>query len=320
MVGPATTAQRRTRLLRLVYLSIAASIVTIALKFTAWALTGSVGLLSDAAESVVNLVAALFALLVVQWSTRPPDEEHTYGHEKADYLSAGVEGALILLAAATIGFTAIDRLIHPQAIESVGIGIAVALVATLVNLGVGRKLIGAGREYQSMTLEADGRHLLTDVWTSVGVVVAVAAVAITGWKPLDPLIALVVAANIVVTGARLVRRSTDGLLDRALTEEELARVDRALAAFASDEVQFHALRTRRAGSRAFVSTHVLVPGDWSVQRGHDLAERVEQALREALGHSTVFTHLEPLEDPASFADTGLDRWSDPHPADGEPSR
>lgn len=313
MNGPEAQSARRTRLLRLVYLSIAAAIVTIAMKFTAWALTGSVGLLSDAAESVVNLVAALFALVVVQWSTRPPDEEHAYGHEKADYLSAGVEGALILLAAVTIGVSAIDRLLHPQEIESVGIGLAVALAATVVNLGVGRKLIGAGREYSSVTLEADGKHLMTDVWTSVGVVIAVAAVALTGWEPLDPLIALAVAGNIVVTGVRLVHRSTDGLLDRALSDDELATVDRVLATFASEEVQFHALRTRRAGSRAFVSIHVLVPGHWTVQRGHDLAEQVEEALREALGHATVFTHLEPIEDPASFADTGLDRWSEPHP-------
>lgn len=303
--------------MRLVYLSIAASVVTIALKFTAWALTGSVGLLSDALESVVNLAAALFALVVVQWSTRPPDEEHAYGHEKADYLSAGVEGALILLAAVAIGFSAVDRLLNPAEIDSVGIGLAVAVVASLVNLGVGLKLIAAGREYSSLPLEADGKHLMTDVWTSVGVVIAVAAVALTGWEPLDPLIALVVAANIVVTGARLVRRSTDGLLDRALSDEELATVDRALATFSGEDVQFHALRTRRAGSRAFVSVHVLVPGHWSVQRGHDLAERIDEALRTELGHATIFTHLEPLEDPASFEDTGLDRWTDPHPAGGE---
>lgn len=306
-------ADRRTRLRRLVYLSIAAAIVTITLKFAAWAVTGSVGLLSDAAESVVNLVAALFALVVVQWSTRPPDEEHTYGHEKADYLSAGVEGALIILAAVTIGVTAIDRLMHPSEITDVGFGVAVAVVASLINLGVGRKLIGAGREYSSLTLEADGRHLLTDVWTSAGVVVAVVLVAVTGWKSLDPIVALAVAANIVVTGVSLMRRSTDGLLDRALSEEELAKVDAVLRSFASDEVQFHALRSRRAGSRAFVSTHVLVPGDWSVQRGHDLAEQIDLRLHEALGHATVFTHLEPLEDPASFEDTELDRWSEPHP-------
>jgi cation diffusion facilitator family transporter len=302
--------------MRLVYLSIAAAVVTIALKFAAWAVTGSVGLLSDAAESVVNLVAAVFALVVVQWSTRPPDEEHAYGHEKADYLSAGVEGALILLAAVTIGVSAIDRLMNPSGISDVGIGIAAAVVASLINLAVGRTLITAGREHSSIPLEADGRHLITDVWTSVGVVIGVVAVAITGWDVLDPLIALVVAANIVHTGVKLVRRSTDGLMDRALGDGERARVEAVLSRFAGPEVQFHALRTRRAGSRAFVSTHLLVPGDWSVQQGHDLAEEVELALLEALGHATVFTHLEPIEDPASFADTELDRYSEPHPERG----
>ncbi|MDO8210397.1 cation diffusion facilitator family transporter [Conexibacter sp. CPCC 206217] len=314
MSGPDTSAERRGRLLRLVYLSIAAALVTIAMKFGAWAVTGSVGLLSDAAESVVNLVAALFALVVVQWSTRPPDEEHTYGHEKADYLSAGVEGALILLAAVTIGVSAVDRLMNPSEISDVAVGVGIAIAASLVNLAVGQRLIRAGREYSSITLESDGRHLMTDVVTSCGVVVAVIAVAITGIDALDPLIALVVAGNILVTGVRLVRRSTDGLLDRALTVQELARIHAVLDSFASDEVQFHALRTRRAGSRAFVSTHVLVPGDWSVQRGHDLAEQVEAALHDTLGNVTVFTHLEPLEDPISFADTELDRWSEPHPA------
>jgi cation diffusion facilitator family transporter len=306
-------AARRTRLTRLVALSIAAAVLTIALKLTAWALTGSVGLLSDAAESVVNLVAALVALVVVRWATRPPDEDHAYGHEKADYLSAGLEGALILLAAVTIGWAAIDRLLHPEAIESVGVGLAVTVGASLINLVVGRLLIASGRRLGSIVLEADGRHLMTDVWTSAGVIAAVAAVALTGWETLDPLVALVVAANIVLTGAKLVRRSTDGLLDRALTARELEAVDAVLRRFACEEVQFHALRSRRAGSRAFVSTHVLVPGEWSVQRGHDLVERVERALREALGNATVFTHLEPLEDPSSFADTGLDR------TDGAPS-
>lgn len=315
MAASATPDARRSRLLRLVYLSIAAAVVTIALKLTAWALTGSVGLLSDAAESVVNLVAALVALVVVQWSTRPPDEEHAYGHEKADYISAGVEGALILLAAVTIGVTAIQRLLDPQPLDDVGLGLAVAGLAALVNLAVGLRLVRAGRALRSLTVEADGRHLLTDVWTSAGVVAGVAAVALTGWDRLDPLIALAVAVNIVVTGTRLVRGSADGLMDRALTDAERATIEEVLTRFRSPEVQFHALRSRRAGSRAFVSTHVLVPGDWTVQRGHDLAERVEEALRDALGHATVFTHLEPLEDPASFADTGLDRRPAPPPRD-----
>jgi cation diffusion facilitator family transporter len=306
-VAETATSARQARLIRLISLSIAAAVVTIALKTAAWALTGSVGLLSDAAESVVNLVAAIFALIVVQWAARPPDEEHAYGHEKADYLSAGVEGALILLAAITIGISAIDRLQHPEPISSAGVGLAVSIVASMVNLGVARALISAGREHRSLTLEADGRHLMTDVWTSVGVVAGIATVALTGWNTLDPLIALAVAANIIRTGVSLVRSSTSGLMDRALTDEELAAIQDVLRKYANGDVEFHALRTRRAGRRAFVSVHVLVPGTWSVKRGHDLVENVERDLRGVLGPATVFTHLEPREDPASFADTDLDR-------------
>lgn len=296
-------------MIRLVRLSVLAAIVTIALKTTAWAVTGSIGLLSDAAESVVNLVAALVALLVVHWSTQPPDEEHAYGHEKAGYLSAGLEGALILLAAITIGYGAIDRLVHPQELESVGVGLAVSGVAAAINLVMARALISAGREYTSITLEADGRHLLTDVWTSVGVAVGVVLVVVTGWERMDPVIALLVAVNIIVTGVQLIRRSTGGLMDRALEPEELASVEAVLDRHRGSDVAFHALRTRRAGPRAFVSVHVLVPGGWSVQQGHDLIERIEADLRCAVpgGATTIFTHLEPIEDPVSFADRGLDR-------------
>jgi cation diffusion facilitator family transporter len=301
------SAARQARLIRLVWLSVAAALITIALKTAAWAVTGSVGLLSDAAESVVNLVAALFALIVVQWSARPPDEEHAYGHEKADYLSAGVEGGLILLAAGTIAFSAVERLTNPQALSDVGLGLGASVVASAVNLAVARVLITAGQEHRSLPLEADGRHLMTDVWTSIGVVFGVAAVAITGWERLDPIIALLVAGNIVATGVSLVRRSTGGLMDRALSADELASIHEVLDFYAAEGVQFHALRTRRAGRRAFVSVHVLVPGNWTVKRGHDLVEQVEYDLRKVLEHATTFTHLEPLEDPASFADTGHDR-------------
>jgi len=292
---------------RLLWLSVAAAVATIALKTLAWALTGSVGLLSDAAESVVNLVAAVFALVIVHWAARPADEDHPYGHEKADYLSAGVEGSLILLAAVTIAYSATRRLLDPQPLSDVGLGLLVSVVASAINLAVARRLMAAGREHRSLVLEADGRHLMTDVWTSVGVVAGVALVAITGWERLDPIIALLVAANIVVTGASLVRRFTGGLMDRALPPNERAAIEAVLEGYAGQGVQFHALRTRGAGRRAFVSVHVLVPGEWSVQRGHDLVERVERDLRAALPHATVFTHLEPLEDPASFADTELDR-------------
>lgn len=304
---PTNQSDRQRRLVRMVNLSIAAACATIVLKLAAWLLTGSVGLLSDAAESVVNLVAALVAFVVVRWAAQPPDEEHAYGHEKADYLSAGVEGGLILIAAVTITASAVDRLIDPQAIESVGLGLAVSLAATAINFSIARLLIVAGREENSATVLADGKHLMTDVWTSIGVVVAVGAVAVTGWERLDPVIALVVAANIVVTGVHLVRNSLGGLMDRALAPEELESIEAVLRHHRSGQVDFHALRTRRAGQRAFVSVHVLVPGAWSVQQGHDLIERIEGELRGALKMTTVFTHLEPIEDPASFRDTQLDR-------------
>ncbi|MDA0166869.1 cation diffusion facilitator family transporter [Solirubrobacter ginsenosidimutans] len=296
-----------TRLFRLLWLSIAAAVATISLKTVAWLLTGSVGLLSDAAESVVNLVAAVVAMLALRVALKPADEEHAYGHAKAEYFAAGVEGALIVVAALTIAATAVTRLFDPQPIDSVGIGVAVSTVASLINLGVGYLLLTTGRRERSIVLEADGKHLMTDVWTSAGVIAGVIAVAITGWDVLDPLIALAVAANIVVTGSGLVRRSAGGLMDRGLDAPDLAAIHEALAPFEHDGVRFHALRTRQAGSRAFVSLHVLVPGAWTVQEGHDVVEDVEAALRTSLPQATVFTHLEPAEDPRSFADTTLDR-------------
>jgi len=303
------------RLRRLLWLSIGAAIVTIALKTTAWLLTGSIGLLSDAAESLVNLVAAVVAMLALRWSAKPADEDHAYGHAKVEYFSAGVEGALISVAAVSIAVAAVMRLLDPQEIEMIGAGVAVAAAAGAVNLGVGLALVRAGRESRSVTVEANGRHLLTDVTTSVGVIAAVIAVAITGWDRLDPIIALVVAANIVATGVELLRRSFGGLMDRALCDEDLAEVAAVLDEFRAEGIGFHALRTRESGSRRFVSTHILVPGRWSVQEGHDLAERVEHAIRERLPQTTVFTHIEPAEDPRSFDDTTLDRV-EPDPGAG----
>jgi cation diffusion facilitator family transporter len=288
-------------------LSVATGIATIALKTLAWKLTGSTGLLSDAIESLVNLAAALIALVVVRWATLPPDDEHMYGHEKAEYFSAGVEGGLIMVAAISIGWVAIGRLLHPVPLEDVGIGLAVSAVASLINLVVGITLVRAGRRHRSITVEADGRHLLTDVWTSVGVIAGVAVVALTGWERLDPLIALAVAANIVVTGIRLVRRSSGGLMDHALAPAEQSALDAALEPYRSEGAVFHAIRNRQSGRRSFVSMHVLVPGRWTVQQGHDLLERVEADVRAALPYTTVFTHIEPVEDPASFDDTTLDR-------------
>jgi cation diffusion facilitator family transporter len=295
------------RLFRLLWLSIAAALATISLKTVAWLLTGSVGLLSDAAESVVNLVAAVVAMLALRWALKPADEEHAYGHAKAEYFAAGVEGSLIVVAALTIAATGVTRLLDPQPIEQAGVGVAVSALASLINLGVGYLLLTTGRRERSIVLEADGKHLMTDVWTSVGVIAGVIAVSLTGWDRLDPIIALAVAANIVATGGGLVRRSVGGLMDRGLEAPELAKIHEALEPFERDGVSFHALRTRQAGSRAFVSLHVLVPGAWTVQQGHDVVEDVEAELRKRLPHATVFTHLEPAEDPRSFADTALDR-------------
>lgn len=311
-IGQSSPPARRRRLIRVICVSIAVAILTIGMKFTAWLLTGSVGLLSDAAESVVNLVAAGVALIVILWSTRPADEDHSYGHEKADYLSAGFEGALILIAAATIAYAAVDRLIHPAELSAVGIGLAVSATASVVNLLAARLLIKTGKEESSLVLVADGRHLMTDVITSIGVILGVGLVWLTGWERLDPIIALIVAANIVRTGVGLVSDSMSGLMDKALPDTELTKVSDVLDRFEGQGINFHALRTRQAGRRTFISVHVLVPGEWSVKQGHDLLEQVEQDLREPFEQATVFTHLEPIEDPVSFQDTELDRTSDPH--------
>lgn len=294
-------------LTRFAWLSIAAAVVTIALKIVAWAITGSVGLLSDAAESLVNLLGGCLALAMLTVAARPADEDHAYGHGKAEYFSSGVEGGLILVAAAGITVTAIGRLLHPRPLEEIGLGLAASAVASLINLAVALSLLRAGRRHGSITLEANARHLLTDVWTSAGVIAGVGLVALTDLLWLDPLVALLVAANIVRTGADIVRRSVHGLMDKALVETDLETVRGILRRYESQGVQFHALRTRQSGARKFVSVHVLVPGQWTVQRGHELLERIEADIRSALPGSTVFTHLESLEDPSSWEDQTLER-------------
>jgi cation diffusion facilitator family transporter len=301
------TSAPASDLRRFAFLSIAAAVVTIGMKTVAWRLTGSVGLLSDALESLVNLVAAVITLFMLIVAARPPDDHHAYGHEKAEYFASGAEGALILVAAAGIAWTAIERLLSPRPLEQVGWGVAVSAAASVVNFGAARVLLAAGRRHHSIALEADARHLMTDVWTTAGVLAAVGLVAVTGWNVLDPVIALAVAAQIVWTGVHLLRRSAQGLLDTALVPEEQAAVRGVLALHEGPGLQFHALRTRQAASRRFVSMHVLVPGDWTVQRGHALAERIEAEVRAVIPNATVFTHLEALEDPVSFQDQGLDR-------------
>ena len=293
-------------LTRWAWLSIAAAVVTIGMKTVAYLLTGSVGLLSDALESVVNLVAAILALIAIAAAAKPADERHHFGHGKAEYLSAGAEGVMILVAAALIVYAAVDRLLNPQPLEDLGIGLAITVGATVVNGAVGVIILRQGRRHRSMALVADGKHLLTDVYTSIGVIVGIALVAVTGWLPLDSLVALAVGANILWTGFILVRNAGRGLLDHALPQEETARVLGVLRDFVTrypaGELEFHGLQTRESGRDQFVSVHVLVPGSWSVSRAHDLVEEVEAAIRAELPHAQVHTHLEPREDPRSHED------------------
>lgn len=297
----------RASLTRFAWLSIAAALFTILLKAAAYFLTNSVGLLSDALESFVNLAGAIMALAMLTIAARPADEDHLYGHSKAEYFSSGVEGTLILLAAVSIAGASIQRLISPRPLEQIGLGIAVSLAASLINLVVARILLAASKRDNSITLEANSQHLMTDVWTSVGVTIGVGAVMLTGWERLDPIIALIVAANIIWSGIHIVRKSVLGLMDTALPVDEQLIVQKVLDKHMQKHVQYHALRTRQSGSRRFVSLHVLVPGNWTVQRGHQLLERIEADIRQVLPSVTVFTHLESLNDPASWEDIALDR-------------
>ena len=297
----------RTRLVRYAWLSIIAAIVTISLKAGAYWLTNSVGLLSDALESLVNLVAAGVAMAMISIASRPPDDDHAYGHDKAEYFSSGVEGGLILLAAGSIVLTSSQRLMDPHPIEQPTIGIVISVIASVINFVVSRVLLRVGRRENSIALEADAHHLMTDVWTSAGVIIGIVAVIFTGWQWLDPVIALIVAANIVWSGIKLVQRSAMGLLDTSLPAEERKTILQILERYCLKSVSYHALRTRQSGPRRFVSVHILVPGEWTVQQGHQLLERIERDIRAALPNTTVTTHLEPLEDPNSFDDVALDR-------------
>ncbi|MFV9504407.1 MAG: cation diffusion facilitator family transporter [Oscillochloridaceae bacterium umkhey_bin13] len=289
------------------WISVAAAVATISLKLGAYNLTGSVGLLSDALESLVNLVAALMALAMLTIAARPPDEDHAYGHGKAEYFASAVEGLLILIAALSIIWAAWSRLRDPMPISEPLLGIAIAGVASAINFGVARLLFTAGEQHRSIALEADAHHLMTDVWTSVGVIIGVVLITLTGWLWLDPVIALAVAVQIIWAGYQLVRRSVLGLMDTALSNEEQNQVCAVLDGFAPRGVSYHALRTRQAASRRFVSMHLLMPDHWTIQQGHNLAEEIERAIRQALPHTTVFTHIEPRDDPTSSADLSLDR-------------
>lgn len=282
---------------RFIWLSIGTAIATVAIKGVAAWLTNSVGLWSDAMESTVNLVAALVALWALRLSAKPADHNHDFGHGKAEYMSAAVEGTLIFLAAAVIIYGAVERLLTPAPLEQLGLGLALSGLATLLNLGTGLLLIRAGRKHRSITLEADGKHLLTDVWTSVGVLVAIGLVVITGWKILDPVIALLVGANILLTGYRLVRRSVVGLLDGTLPPDEVAVVADALHQICQDPgVELADFRTRESGRQRFVYATLTVPGSWTVKRSHDVADQVEDAIDGALPGTTTFVHIEPASE------------------------
>ncbi|NOT85133.1 MAG: cation transporter [Methylococcaceae bacterium] len=299
------------------WLSIMAAITTIALKSYAYWLTDSVGLLSDALESLINLVAALIMLVVLSISARPPDDGHAYGHEKIEYFSSGAEGIMILLAAFSIGFTAWERLWHPQPLQQLGIGMAISVGASIINLIVARVLISVGKRRQSITLESDGKHLMTDVWTTVGILIGIAVISVAnhfessiafakrlglnGWEILDPIIAILVALNIVWAGLQLLRRTASGLMDAALVPAEQAAIVAILEQFTrADNVAYHALRTRYAGARRFMSVHVLVPGNWTIQQGHDLVETIEHQIMSIFDNIDIDTHLEPIEDPVSW--------------------
>jgi cation diffusion facilitator family transporter len=298
----------RKNLTRFAWLSIFAALLTIGLKSAAYLLTGSVGMLSDALESVINLAAAIIALLLLKLANRPPDEEHSYGHDKVEFFGGGIEGTLILLAAAAIAWAAATRLIAPLPLEQIGISLIISLAATVINLVVGQILIRAGRKHHSITLEADGQHLMIDVWTSVGVIIGIWAVDATGWLVLDPLVGLLVAANIIWGGIKLMRRSALGLMDTAISTEKQEDIRSILDHYVAErKIDYHALRTRQSGMRAFVAVHILVPGDWTVHEGHQLLEEIEADIRRAVTNAIVFTHLESLDDPASWADIELDR-------------
>jgi cation diffusion facilitator family transporter len=299
------------------WLSILAAIATIALKSYAYWLTNSVGFLSEALESLINLVAAIIMLVVLGISTRPPDEKHAYGHEKVEYFSSGAEGIMILLAAISIGWAAWERLAHPQTLQQLNLGIAVSVFAALINLLLAKTLIRVGKQRNSIPLEADGQHLMTDVWTTIGVLIGITLISagnhfpetlalanrlgMQGWEILDPIIAFLVAFNIILSGLHLIQRTIAGLMDAALSEQELSAIVTVLNAFmTSDQITYHALRTRYSGARRFMSVHILVPGHWSVQQGHDLVEKIELELMSLFDNIDIDTHLEPIEDLASW--------------------
>jgi cation diffusion facilitator family transporter len=292
--------QTQQTLARMAFLAIAAAIATMALKVGAYLVTDSVGLLSDAVESSANLISAMIALFAVWYASRPIDRTHNYGHQKVEFFAGAMEGIFILIAAGGIAFVAIQRLRDPQEIEGFGAGVAISIAAAAINLVVARLLMRAGRAHGSVAIDADGRHLMTDVVTSIGVVIGLTLAHVTGIEELDPIIALLIAVNIVWTAISLIRSGVDGLMDRALPDADVELVREAIARQMGNDETFHALRTRRAGSRQFVDFHLLVPGELTVQRAHKLTERIESAVSDVLPNAQTTVHIEPIEDPVAY--------------------
>jgi len=284
------------------WISIIASILTIILKWAAYKVTGSVGFLSDAMESFINLAAGIVALIMLTIAAHPPDKEHPFGHDKAEYFSSLIEGLLIVLAAIGIVYAAVNRIYHPRPLEELNIGMALSLLATLINFVTARILMHFGRKHNSITLEADAHHLMTDVWTTIGIVVGILLVKLTNWQLLDPLMAIGVALSIVYTGAKLIVRSTDGLMDSKLSEKELKLIRKILDRYKEQGIDYHALYTRQSSSKSFITFHLLIPGDLTIYQSHDFSKKIEKEIAAALPYSSVFIHLEPLNDPESFDD------------------
>lgn len=293
---------KSSSLTKFAWLSIFTAIVTISLKTIAYFLTGSVGLLSDALESLVNLAAAIIALLMLKVAEIPPDAEHRYGHSKAEYFASIMEGFFIFVAAIAISVSAVDRIIHPKIIEQAYLGLGISVVASIINFVVALKLLQIGKKHNSITIEADGHHLMTDVITSIGVIFAVFLVTLTSWQILDPIVAILVAINIVYTGFSLMKRSVSGLLDSSISKKDLDILKGIFLKYEKRGLVFHGLRTRQSAQRSFVDFHVLTPGNWSVRKGHDFLEDIEKEIRDSIEKVTVSTHLEPIEDPRSHED------------------
>ena len=298
-----STASKPPRLTTFAWLSIGAAVVTIALKTGAYFLTGSVSLLSDAMESVVNLVAAIVALIALTLAAKPASSKYTFGRTKAEYFSAAIEGAMIFGAASLIIFAAIQRLLNPQPVDSLGIGLLISALAAVINGAVGYYLVRIGKKYRSITLEADGKHLLTDLVTSAGVIVGLLLVMLTDWHFLDPIIAILVALNIIRMGVQLLSTSVAGLLDVTLPTEENQQIIKILQGHVKkDKISFHGLQTGQAGRHRFINVDLQVPGKWSVTQGHDLAMVIEAEINAALSDSTIVIHVEPIEDASSYED------------------